>query len=187
MEIVLVRHGKPISASNPKLDVVGYAKWIKNYNASLVAECSRPLQIDSDFSSFYCVASDYKRAIHSAKIYLNRGPELTDRIYREMDIPRYKLPVSMRAWTWVYVSRALWMLGIRGPFESFQQAKQRADEAANKLLNLADEHQKVIVFGHGFMNRYIRIVLRKKGWLVLSKSDAYWGISRLSKQKPKDL
>lgn len=179
MEIVLIRHGKPASADNPIMDVCGYAHWIRRYNASKVAKNSRPETVNDDYKSFYAISSDLKRAIHSANIYLGKSPKQVDRSYREMAIPRYKIPFKLKAWHWVYLSRLLWMLGYSGPFESFRQAKLRADEAALKLIQIAHEQEQVILFGHGYMNRYIRKALIQQGWQLNSKSNAYWGVTRL--------
>jgi hypothetical protein len=71
------------------------------------------------------------------------------------------------------------MLGLKGSFESFKQAKQRADIAATQLIELAKCQDKVVLFGHGYMNRYIRKSLIQKGWALNSKSNAYWGVTSL--------
>jgi broad specificity phosphatase PhoE len=177
MEIILIRHGKPTSADNPVIDVCEYTHWIRRYNASDVAKNSRPKNINEHYKYFYTVSSDLKRAIHSAGIYVGKSPEKIDKLYREMEIPRYKFPLKLKAWNWVYFSRILWMLGVKGSFESFKKAKQRADKAADKLIEIAQQQDKVVLFGHGFMNRYIRKSLIKKGWVLNSKSNAYWGVT----------
>jgi broad specificity phosphatase PhoE len=181
MEIILIRHGKPTSASNPIINACEYTKWIRRYNFSDVAINSRPETINEQFKSLYTLSSDLKRAIHSANIYVDKYPAEINKIYREMEIPRYKLPFNLKAWNWVYLSRILWMIGVNGPFESFTQAKMRADIAATELIKIAIRQDKVILFGHGFINRYIRKSLIKQGWLLRSKSNAYWGVTRLHK------
>ena len=179
MEIILIRHGKPTSADNPIVDACEYTKWIRRYNSSDVSKNSRPENINDKYKSFYVVSSDLKRAIHSANIYVEKAPEEIDRLYREMEIPRYKLPFQLKAWNWVYFSRFLWMLGRKGSFESFNQAKKRAEVAAVKLIEIAQNQENVLLFGHGFMNRYIRKSLIQKGWVLNSKSNSYWGITSL--------
>lgn len=179
MEIILIRHGMPTSANNPTVNACDYTKWIRRYNFSDVAKSSRPEHINSQYESFYTIASDLKRAIHSTVIYTRKMPEEVDKLYREMEIPRYKLPIRLTAWHWVYFSRFLWMLGFKGSFESFKQAKQRADIAATKLIEVAKKQDKVVLFGHGYMNLYIRKSLVQKGWKLTSKSNAYWGVTTL--------
>lgn len=181
MEIILIRHGKPESAHNRILNASEYALWIREYNASMVAENSRPEIIEKSFQSYYLLSSDYKRALHSANIYTGKGPEEVSSLFREMDIPRYKIPLKLKAWNWVYFSRFLWMIGFKGSFESFIEAKQRAEIAADELIDKANSHQGVVLFGHGFMNRYIRKSLIKKGWTLNSKNNAYWGVTTLQR------
>ena len=175
----MIRHGKPISADNPIIDACEYTNWIRRYNSSKVAKNSRPENVNDQYKSFYTISSDLNRAIHSANIYVGKSPEEVDKLYREMEIPRYKFPFKLKAWNWVYLSRFLWMLGFKGSFESFKQAKKRADEAAVKLIEIAQNQDKIVLFGHGYMNRYIRKSLIKKGWVLNSKSNAYWGITSL--------
>ncbi len=179
MEIILIRHGKPTSANNPIINACEFTHWIRRYNLSDVANDSRPEKVNDEYKSFYIVSSDLKRAIHSTKIYVEKSPEIIDKLYREMEIPRYKLPFQLTAWRWVYLSRVLWMLGCKGSFESFKQAKARAELAAEKLIEIAKNQGEVVLFGHGFMNRYIRKALIQKGWMLNSKSNAYWGVTSL--------
>jgi len=179
MEIILIRHGKPTSANNPTVNAAEYVKWVRQYNTSDVANNSRPDSINANYLSQYTISSDLKRAIHSANIYVNKSPDEINGLYREMDIPRYKLPFTLTAWQWVYFCRMLWMLGFTGSFESFKQAKQRANIAANELIKIAKKQNTVVLFGHGFMNRYIRKTLIQAGWTLTSKSNAYWGVTRL--------
>lgn len=180
MEIVLIRHGKPEAANNNVLSASGFTKWIRKYNHSKVCNSSRPASINEGYKDHYAISSDLKRAIHSTELYTGSLPETQYSVLREMEIPRYKLPFRLRAWTWVYLNRFLWMLGRRGPFESYKQAKQRAKLATEKLINLALQENKIIVFGHGYMNIHIRKYLRQAGWKIKMKSNEYWGVSVLT-------
>lgn len=179
MEIILIRHGKPTSAKNPLLSASEYTKWIRRYNLSNVSENSRPDVINKEISAYYLVSSDFKRAIHSTEIYSGRRPDLISPIYREMEIPRYKFPFKLKAMTWIFLCRVLWMLGLKGSFESYRLAKERSALAAEQLILLAQENETVVLFGHGYMNLHIRRILSKKGWCLHCKSNSFWGISRL--------
>lgn len=182
MEIRLIRHGKPTSSQNPKLNALGFVYWIKAYNASNVSAQSKPpLHIKADICSHYIVASDLKRAVHSAKLLTGKSPDQTCKILRELEIPRYKLPFQLRAWTWVYLSRLLWFFGFKGNFESFKIAKQRAFLAAEMLIELAEKNENIAVFSHGVINIYIRRRLKQLGWRELEKSNDYWGMNQFIK------
>jgi len=179
MEITLIRHGKPTSADNPVLTAAEYTQWIRRYNASDVSENSRPENKYEGYNSSFVISSDLKRAIHSTQIYTDALPEATFPLFREMEIPRYKFPFRLKAWTWVYLCRACWMLGLNGSFESYKEARNRSELAAVKLTELAKEKGKVILFGHGYMNLHIRKVLIKNGWKLKTKSNEFWGVTSL--------
>lgn len=179
MEIILIRHGEPVSADNPVLNAVDYTKWIRRYNLSDVSEHSRPESINSNLSSYYVLSSHFNRAIHSAEIYTGRKPDFISPLFKEMDIPRFKLPFKFKAMTWVYFCRALWMLGFNGSFESYKSARARSEIAAGRLVELAQEKGKVVLFGHGYMNLHIRRVLKRQGWSLTCKSNSFWGMTKL--------
>lgn len=179
MEIVLIRHGRPVAATNPKLDVSQYIDWIEAYRISAVAEDSHPSYSNEQFKEHFILSSDLVRAVHSCQILMAKEPDVIAPIFREMDIPHYNLGIRLKAWTWVYVSRLLWFCGVKGNFESFQQGKNRAALAANELVSAAQKHGKVMLFGHGVTIHFIRKELRKRGWLVEQKSQDYWGVNKL--------
>ena len=180
MEIVLIRHGRPVAATNPKLDIAQYIDWIEQYRISPVAGDSHPSYSNDKYSKHFILSSDLVRAINSCQILMAREPDLIAEIFREMDIPHYNLGLTLKAWTWVYVSRLLWFCGVKGNFESFAQGKKRAVLAADKLVEAARKHKKVMLFGHGVTIYFIRRELQKRGWLVEQKSQDYWGVSKLT-------
>jgi len=181
MKIILIRHGKPTSADSPTLNASEYTKWIQRYNFSDVSESSRPLSINNKLTSFYLISSHFNRAIHSTEIYTGRKPDEVSSLFKEMDIPRYKLPFKLKPMTWVYLCRVLWMFGLKGSFESYRLAKKRAELAAEQLITLAQEKGNVVLFGHGYMNLHIRRILIKQGWSLSDKSNDFWGLSSLEK------
>ncbi|MFC3120467.1 hypothetical protein [Agaribacter flavus] len=178
---MLIRHGKPSSADSPSLCASGYLKWLRRYNKSDVMIHSRPKNIEEEFKRYYSVSSDFTRAVHSAEIYTGTLPNEVDIVYREMDIPYYRLPFKLKPMTWVYLCRALWILGLKGNFESYDDAKQRALLVSNNLENLAQTKGAVVQFGHGYMNLHVRGILRKRGWTLMEKSNNFWGVSHLRK------
>ncbi|MBO1254577.1 histidine phosphatase family protein [Alteromonas sp. 5E99-2] len=180
MNIILIRHGEPVSATNERVDAIGFAYWVKRYNHSDVLASSRPhWPMDKQLSEAYLVSSSLKRAKQSAFIAFDRQPSEYLSNFREMDIPRYLLPFTLKTWTWVYLSRLLWMLGKKGKFESYSEAKTRVKDSADYLISLAEKHGTVAAVGHGFSNLHIRKYLVTKGWQLSEKDNGYWGISKL--------
>ncbi len=80
---------------------------------------------------------------------------------------------------WAYLCRVLWILGLNGSFESYRSAKCRAEVAAEQLVELTKEKDKIVLFGHGYMNLHIRKALIRKGWALNCKSNSFWGLSSL--------
>lgn len=163
------------------MNSLGFIRWVKRYHHAPVSDLSRPdWKRDEVLSNAYLVASNLKRAQESAHIGFGKPADEIIPNLREMDIPRYKLPFQLRAFTWVYLNRLLWMLGKQGAFESYQDAKVRARDAAEQLVSLARQHSNVIAVGHGYLNLHLRYYLRKQGWCVIEKNNDYWGMSRLT-------
>ena len=180
MEIVLIRHGKPTGAIYPKVNAKGFSDWVRKYDESGIVESSRPENnLALKFSEHTVISSDLKRAIESAQICFNNSPTATFKVLRELEIPKYKLPLTLKASNWLYLNRVLWTLRVNGTSESYREAQKRSRVASELLIKLALKHDKVIVFSHGYINFFIRRYLSKKGWAIQEKSNKHWGVTRL--------
>ena len=181
MEILLIRHGKPTAAINPRLSAAGFANWVRNYNRSKVdPENLPPEELACSLGLHFIVASDLARSVNSVYLCLNREPDLKLKQLREMNIPRYKLPFVFKAYTWLIISRIFWLAGFSGRVESFKTAKIRAKISAKQLQELAMQHEKVAFFGHGMLNKYIAKELNKLGWNGSPQDKKYWSTIKLT-------
>ena len=165
MEIVLLRHGKP------KVDLKGYLsvkelkQLVEDYTQSSIQDMPDN-KLKKKFSDHFVVCSDLVRSKESAKRLDLNNIDLSDALFKEADLPHFEnnfviLPVV----SWVILLRILWLLGFKKNAESFLQAKERSKCAAEKLIGLAEHNKKIIVVGHGLMNKLIGKQLLKKGWL----------------------
>ena len=179
-EVVFIRHGKPLSAHNEKVNAAEYANWVRNYNKSPLDPTSKPKQI-THLNNSYIAVSPLLRAKLTAAHYgaLSIDEELP--YLKEMDIPYYKLPFTLRSWHWVLLSRALWFMGIKGRFESFKLAKQRVQKLSLHINKLSEQYPRVVLFGHGMTNLYTRKALMKTGWQLKQKNNDFWGVTILQK------
>lgn len=183
MEILLIRHGKPTAAVNPRLSACGFANWVRSYNRSKIDPKSLPPKgLSHSLNTHFIVASDLARSIDSVYLCLNRKPDLSSKRLREMNIPRYKLPFMLTANTWLIISRIFWLVGFSGKFDSFKSEKKRAKAAAKQLQQLAMKHEKVALFGHGMLNLYIARELKQLGWHGSSQGKSYWSSIHLSSE-----
>jgi len=177
MEIILVRHGQPKHNVNSTISAAGFSQWVRAYNKSDVScESIPPVYLLNKLTNFFVVSSDLNRAIHSAVLCVDKTPDLMLKELREMDIPRFKLPLQLKANHWLILSRVFWLLNFHGQVESFKQAKYRAKLAASKLVDLANVHGKVVFFGHGLINQYVAKELISLGWDGRCKKQDYWGV-----------
>ena len=179
-EIVLIRHGKPASAHNQKINASAYAQWVRRYDLSSLDPQSKPTVLVPLVDS-YIIVSSLKRASLSASAYGAVNIDEVQPLLREMDIPYYRLPFSMKAWHWVLVSRLLWFLGKKGKFESFKAAKSRVVLLADHLESILRSESRVVLFGHGLIHYFLQRQLKKRGWLLVEKNSEFWGVSRLIK------
>ena len=90
-EVVLIRHGKPLSAHNDKVNSAQYAQWVRNYDKSILDPTSHPKQ-KTHIDDSYIVVSPLLRAKLSAAYY--GATQIDEELphLKEMDIPYYKLP-----------------------------------------------------------------------------------------------
>ena len=154
----------------------GFAQWVRRYNRSgLRADSHPPDRLRSDATRGVIVSSDLARSRQSAERCAGRAPDLVLRTLREMEIPRYRIPGRLRAYSWLYLNRTLWVLGRRGSFETFREGKVRARRAARRLHLLAQSHGRVVAFGHAYINRYVAHELRSMGWRIDRRTrPGYW-------------
>ncbi|HAS6250043.1 TPA: hypothetical protein I7225_03790 [Vibrio vulnificus] len=180
VRITLVRHGRPVASSNPRVTAVGFAKWVRAYNRSFVCPDSLPPQeLNEKLHNSYTFSSDLNRSLHSAEICLGKGADLVLGDLREMDIPRLKLPFLMSVNSWLVIARLCWFLGISGNSESYKAGRKRAISAVDLIITKACEHEDAAVFGHGISNRLITKELKRRGWTVEYASKGFWGRTEL--------
>lgn len=181
MEIILIRHGKPTAATNPILTAGEFSQWVKHYDQSRVDIQSRaPQAIFELTSDAFIVSSALPRAIHSAEIVTSQLPNYRTALLNEMQMPSHSLPLKLAVSHWLILNRLLWLFGFSGKTESFKLVKIRANLIATELAGLAKEKRKVVVFGHGLMNRQVAKELNKLGWNSNPHGKGYWGLTRLS-------
>lgn len=179
-EILLIRHGRPASEHNFRLSSAGFSNWVRNYNRAALHQHSLP-RCQRNLSQHYIMASKLRRAQLSAARYTHHPITEINALLNEMQIPRYRLPLKIKAWSWVYLNRLLWFAGRPGPFESCLHARQRIYRAANLLEVRANQHSKICVFAHALTNRFLVRYLQALGWKVTEKDHRYWGVIRLEK------
>ena len=168
MEIIILRHGKPVPLSLAKISPLEFTKWVNLYNASGLCPSSKPtletIEIANKCNVVVC--SELPRSIESAVALNIKKIKLTSSIFNEADLPisGLKYP-ALPPQAWAVIFRILWFLGYSNNSESFKESKVRAREAAKKLIELAEAETSVLFVGHGVYNQMIANELSASGWL----------------------
>ncbi len=179
MEIVVLRQGKPkIADSREVVSAFEFGHWVDAYSIAGI-DNSHPPPVDSVSKANTCkyvVCSDLPRAIESVAALLVRCAVEQDPLFRECEMPYtkwrvLKLPVA----AWSIAFRFLHILGFSREVESFKEARERAGCCVARLNILAQEHESVLLVGHGALNWLISRKLIQGGWVAQRRaSGGYW-------------
>jgi broad specificity phosphatase PhoE len=171
MEIILIRHGKPLFDERKWLIGSEFSLWVKQYDLSGVQEeDSYPKH-----SSQLVVTSDLKRSIDSAQLLNPNEKVIADPLFREVELPVMNSDLRLSPRVWTILLRLVWLSGYSRGCESYQEAKRRAAAASAKLVEWALIHDSIMLVGHGFFNMLIAKELLKSGWTGKRKAGSkYW-------------
>jgi broad specificity phosphatase PhoE len=186
MEITLVRHGKSLWDENKPITCQEFKVWVEKYNChGVFEEKSYPSETLEKLGIANIIfTSDLKRAIESAKFLNPNLQTISDSLFRETELPTplEKLwGLKLNASIWVVILRCLWFCGYSNECESLKDAKRRAEKASKFLVKCANEHNNVVLVGHGLFNILIGKELRKMGWNGKKKtSSTHWNSTTYS-------
>ena len=178
MEIILFRHGK---VDHPPVTIISaqaFSRWVQAYNANgLDAESKPPEEAKQRAcASSAVVCSELPRSIASVKLLSSQPVTLQHEMFNEAGLPIAgweRIRLSVRIWAILF--RVMWLFGYSKNSESFEDAKNRGAQAADMLIELAQEHPSVTFVGHGVFNRIVAKELRLRGWIgPRSPGSNYW-------------
>lgn len=178
MEIILMRHGKPVLDRTGRITAAEMAQWIEHYNLSEVEHENIPIaSVKLADTAAIIVASTASRALSSVRA-LGHTVSVTDAVFCEAPLPfaLWHFP-RLPPYVWAAFFRLLWLFGYSRCSDSVQVTKVRAERAAQKLITLAKDGP-VLLVGHGIMNHLIAKELITLGWTssTMQKSK-YWSAS----------
>jgi hypothetical protein len=129
------------------------------------------------------LCSDLPRAIESARWFGFCPEPIENPLFREADLPSgYFQGLRLKAWQWMALSRALWLVGFHRNAESFAIASKRAAKGCAFIMGCAAEGQSVNVFAHGIINLLMIKHLLARGWrLKNGVRVGYWGCTTMVK------
>jgi broad specificity phosphatase PhoE len=180
MQITLLRHGKPAFELKGSVRGKDLGMIAKSYDLSDIVGTPPRKTVAAIQGEHFVVCSHLPRSVESAKALGYTEVHIRDPLYCETAIPHFSggsipLPIGF----WIIILRLMWLFGFSRNGESLADARRRARRATTRLIELAEEHQNVLLVGHGFINYLIANELRKGGWNGPSKPGrGYWGYGR---------
>jgi len=182
--ILLTRHGEPALSRRVKLDAEGYRRWWALYEeGGLLGGQTPPPRLLESASSAIVVCSTRRRSLETAQA-LSPGAFTPEPVLIEAPLPPPRLPSVFKfsPRTWGVISRLSWWLGHHQGEESRLAAEARARRAADRLIELAQGGQDVLVLAHGYFNAMVGFELKRRGWrLVSDPGYGYWCARRFER------
>ena len=130
MEIILIRHRKPVLAQTGRITPTEMERWIELYNLSVVKVDSAPIASSQLVNSTTCiVASTAPRALSSVQA-LGHTASVVDAVFCEAQLPfaLWRFP-RLPPFVWAAFFRLFWFFGYSRGSESIQVTKTRAKTA----------------------------------------------------------
>ena len=166
LQIILIRHGNPEIDKNGWFGYKAARNYIIAYDTVAVRPFDNPpviLEVNEDVKIFSsCLFRAYDTAM---KIFGEEYDINVDSAFIEFQREITPLPLILPIKGWTGISRFFWMIGLHSSdIPGFKSEKSRARMDAGILEKAAKEYRKVVLVGHGFLNKYIVRDLKKKGW-----------------------
>jgi len=176
MRITLLRHGKPSvdlsgSARANELGIIA-----KAYEGCGIVDQPPPATLAALQHHTIVICSDLPRSVESALALGFSEIHSAQALFREAALPYFTsgsiaLPLSV----WLTILRVFWLAGFTKNGEAYVDARLRARIAAAELISLAEQHDNVLLVGHGVINYLIAKQLLANGWLGPAKlNKQYW-------------
>lgn len=167
MRIVLIRHGRPAIATDPRTSHAGFRTYIHEYEAAGLDPASAPPEEIQDLVRELSAvhASTKPRSTDSAKVLAPNAELIADPLFVEAPLASPRIPLlRMKVPKWAVVARILWHAGYHPEIEDYRRAKHRAAKAAEILMKRAGDEGATALVAHGYFNAMIGRELRRRGF-----------------------
>ncbi len=168
LRVILVRHGKPAIATNPRTGHHGFRRYIDAYqDAGLDPKSAPPEELLDLVKGLNAVfTSVTPRARDSARTLLPSAEMIADPLFEEAPLAAPRIPLlKMKVPIWAVMARIMWHAGYHPEIENYRRAKARAAAAADILMQRAESNDgDAVLVAHGYFNAMIGRVLRKRGF-----------------------
>ena len=158
IRVILVRHGRPAIAINPRTSHHGFRDYIDAYEAAGLDPMSAPPEelqdLVKELAAVY--TSGRPRSHDSARALAPNAELIADPLFVEAPLASPRIPLlRLSVPSWAVMSRILWHAGYHPEIENYRKAKQRAAKAADILAARAGEDGATALVAHGYFNAII--------------------------------
>jgi broad specificity phosphatase PhoE len=187
--IILARHGEPALSRKVRLTASEYRKFWAEYEVLGLLPGQTPPQSLVRFveTCGTLIASTRLRSIESAHALAGGREFAREAMFIEAPLPPPNWPewIRMSPKMWGFWARVWWWyFNHHEGQETRRQAEARADQAARRLIEVADGGQDVVVLAHGFFNFMIKRALLRLGWRqVWTEGYKYWSMRRFERAR----
>jgi len=165
--IILVRHGRPDLPLRPRTGHHGFRDYIDAYEAAGLDPQSLPPRELADLvrELDHVFSSDRPRAHQSARALAPHAELRADPLFAEAPLASPHIPLlKMRVPKWAVVARLLWHAGYHPEIENYARARQRAERAADILIDKVRGGDSAVLVAHGYFNAMLGRILRRRGF-----------------------
>ena len=184
MAINLIRHGKPTVSFQEKVKGNQFLNFIERYDGAGIAKDSIPPEniVAIAQKADVVFTSNLNRTIHSATILQPQVKLINNAIFREINCWRsFSTKIEISALNWAILCQILWRLKISPIAESTNAVKQRANQAAELLIQNHKVDGSIVLVAHGGINTFIAKELRLLGWQSSQNiNNQHWGCTKYS-------
>lgn len=186
--IILTRHGEPALSRKCLITARQYGDWWGKYEIGglLAGQTPPQILIDAAQGAGAVYVSSRRRAQETAAAVTAGREVMTDALFIEAPLPPPPLPdwIKLSPKWWGVVSRIWWRLtDSHHQQETHAEARVRAEQAAQMLVQRAAGGQDVLVLAHGYFNHMVGKRLKAHGWrLTNDQGFNYWSQRRYEKR-----
>ena len=187
--ILLARHGEPDIARDVMLNARGYEDYWGRYEELGIRPGQTPPRelLEQAAKADVIISSVRRRSIESTQALVGGREFARNPIFVEAPLPAPGFPgfLKMSPKVWGFTARFWWwFFNHHAGQETRAQAEARADQAADLIIELAEQGQDVVVLAHGFFNFMVGRALRRRGWrLAWSEGYKYWSMRRFERAR----
>ena len=165
MTLTLIRHAPVFSDKESRLYAAELEAWLSEYDAAPIDTTYPDASVATIIhDAQWIVASTMQRSTDSLKI-LGKEPDEVHEIFNEAPVPKSNGRfLRLRPNHWLYYYLLLLVVDKFKGGSKLQALFDRAEQAADRLIELSKEYDRVVLMGHGGANYMIGKVLKEKGW-----------------------